>query len=136
MVDKSRGTPRWRAGYTEDYILRLEATSLAIETAVACPYCLAIKGHRCVTASGNLAWMPHETRRQEWHKTRVADIAATHEYVLKLRDWLDHHPLVPLETLVSELRGMLNHELLHARDDALQDIGEDRPGSADGGRQD
>lgn len=128
MVDQSRGTPRWRAGYSKDYILRIEATSLAIEAAVACPYCLAIVGHRCVTSSGAFAWMPHETRRKAWHEVRVADVAATHEFVLKLRDWLDHHPLVPLETLVKELRGLLDHELIHARDDAVADQGQDNAG--------
>lgn len=136
MVDKTRARPWRTAGYTEDYILRLEATSLAIEAAVACPYCFAIVGHRCVTSSGAFAWMPHETRRQEWHKTRVADVAATHEFVLKLRDWLDHHPLVPLETLVKELRGLLDHELIHARDDAVQDHGEDSTRPAHGSSTD
>jgi len=135
MVDKDRARPWRTAGYSESYILRVEATSLAIENAVECTYCLAIKGARCVTNSGNFAWMPHNVRHNAWRQTVVTSYASQ-DLALKVLDWLDNtHRWDTFPAAHDALREMVERELVHARDDASRNGSEDHSGCADGGAE-
>jgi hypothetical protein len=121
--------PGGGSNYSETYVLRLEATALAIEKAVECSYCGALKGTRCVTSSGNLAWVPHHARHLTWRGTAIEQLTE-HELLLKVMDVFtnpgryNNNPAA----MLNDIKRAVECELIQPPRDASRDGHQDNGG--------